>query len=139
MDMTKVYQALGIIEGVALCMPENISRKVQKAVGVLSAQICAYNVAEEMQKKQTESGLEGTNIFPVVRVNSIEIEEEDYLNSSQIEELEGRLRKHFTDYINGKTQDFKLVLSDCIQAAVAIHQLKGMLKDKAYSSYMEQP
>ena len=46
-------------------------------------------------------------------------------------ELIERLYKHYEDYANGKTQDFRAVFSDCVHAADAIETLSNGIN--AYS------
>lgn len=153
MDMSKIQRALGVIEGVCVGLKDKGAELIEGAIVEIDCELetmpgdyttgIPFNhlIADDSsndsgcgkEKQKLVSGLPG------VTVNLFKIEREDYLSSSQMDELEERLQRHFTDYINGKTQSFELVCGDCIQALVAITQLKEQLKDQECGVYMDRP
>lgn len=123
MDMSKIQRALGFIEGVCAGLKEKEAELIEEAVNEIDC---------ELETK-------GTEVHNPISLVGITFEEDDWLSSTQIEELTERLKRHFTDHQNGKTQNFEMVFRDCLLAALSITQLGEMLKDKDCAACMEHP
>lgn len=123
MDMSRIQRALGVIEGVCVGLADKPAEIIEGAVNEIDC---------ELEKQ-------GRGICSPICLTGIQFEEGDWLSSTEIEELTERLKKHFTDHQNGKTQNFEMLFRDCLLAALSITQLGEMLKDKEYGSCMERP
>ena len=156
MDMSKIQRALGFIEGVCAGLKEKEAELIEEAIVEIDCElenaagdsttgipfghhVALQGIDPRKDNRFREEKQEMCSGLPEVTAKLVAIEPEDYLSASQMDELEERLQKHFTDYINGKTQNFKLVCCDCIQALVAITQLKEQLKDREYCACAERP
>lgn len=121
--MSKIQRALGFIEGVCAGLKDKEAELIEGAVNEIDCELVTK--VEEVHN-------------PISLVG-ITFEEDDWLSSTEIEELTERLKRHFTDHQNGKTQNFEMVFRDCLLAALSITQLGEMLKDKECAACMEQP
>lgn len=123
MDMSKIQRALGFIEGVCAGVNDKEAELIEGAVNDIDYELENW----------------GMGFYNPISLTGIQFEENDWLSSAEIEELTERLKRHFTDHQNGKTQNFEMVFRDCLMAALSITQLGEMLKDKEYGSCMERP
>lgn len=97
MDMSRVNRALGVIEGIALGLPEEISTKLRVAADSLERQIKAGNCVN--RKVGTREGMAAVP------------------GKDAIDELVEELRDHFERYKAGEAQDFSTVCVHCKVAA----------------------
>ena len=97
MDMSRVNRELGVIEGIALGLPEEISAKLQNAVDILGRQIVAGNCVS--RKVGTREGMAAVP------------------GKDAIDELVEELQNHFQRYKDGMAQDFSTVCVHCKVAA----------------------
>ena len=123
MDMSKIQRALGFIEGVCAGLNDKAAELIEEAVNEIDC---------ELATKDQE-------VHNPISLVGIAFEEDDWLTSTEIEELTERLKRHFTDHQNGKVQNFEMVFRDCLLEALSITQLGEMLKDKECAACMEQP
>lgn len=123
MDMSKIQRALGLIEGVCLGLWDKYAEVIEGAVNEINC---------ELEKREK-------GICSPICLTGVQFEEGDWLSSAEIEELTERLKKHFTDHQNGKSQNFDIVFRDCLLAALSITQLGEMLKDRDCADCMERP
>lgn len=126
MDMSKIQRALGLIEGVCAGLADKPAELIECAVNEIDCEL--------ESRKDTVQSLLGKP----VRLSGVVFEEGDFMTSGEMEELTERLKKHFTDHVNGKPQNFEQVFRDCLLAAIAITQLGEQLKDQDFKCCMEQ-
>lgn len=96
-DMSRVNRALGVIEGIALGLPEEISAKLQDAVNILERQIVAGNCIG--RKVGTREGMAAVP------------------SKDALDELVEELHNHFESYKAGEAQDYSVVCAHCKVAA----------------------
>lgn len=126
MDMSKIQRALGVIEGVCIGLADKPAEIIECAVTEIDCELETY---------QNEGR---SPINSPISLNGVQLKDSDCLTSMEIEELTERLKKHFTNHVNGKAQNYGLVFRDCLLGAVAITQLGEQLKDQDYKCCMEQ-
>ena len=116
MAMSKVNRELGVIEGIALWLPEEISTKLQNAVDILGRQIVAGNCVS--RKVGTREGMVAVP------------------GKDAIDELVKDLRDHFQSYKDGIAQDFSTVCVHCKVAAdliVTLYEELGRITMERYA------
>ena len=123
MDMSKIQRALGVIEGVCVGLADAPAEIIESAITEIDCELEHRN----------------NGVYAPLRLNGVQFEEGDCLTSTEMEELTERLKKHFTNYQNGRIQDYATVFRDCLLGALAITQLVGQLKDKDCESFMGRP